>query len=163
MAHLVLTIPEWREKAGQPRSRLLTRIEHDKARQRLETDEGSCSELPGIVALVQPVRLSWPTRDVGHAGVAISRKVGTRREKNKEREGLLRALRTKLPWGGQLGRELFKRNETSHFPRSPPPAGTLQRSLNSITPHVFGSSLRGSSPRTAWYTKACGSLEVMYA
>lgn len=120
MAHLVLTIPEWCEKAGQPRSRLLTRIEHDKAGQRLETDEGSCSELPGIVALVQPVRLSWPSRDVGHAGVAISRKVGTRREKNKEREGLLRALRTKLPLGGQLGRELFKRNETSH---SPPPGG----------------------------------------
>ena len=138
MAHLVLTIPEWREKAGQPRSRLLTRIEHDKARQRLETDEGSCSELPGIVALVQPVRLSWPTRDVGHAGVAISRKVGTRREKNKEREGLLRALRTKLPWGGQLGRELFKRNETSHFPRSPPRRGPCSDLLIPSHPMSLG-------------------------
>jgi hypothetical protein len=77
---------------------VLTGVEHNKTGQRLQTDQGGRSELPGIIALVQPFRLGWPSRDVGHAGIALSRKVGTRREKKKETEGLLlsRALRSKF-------------------------------------------------------------------
>jgi hypothetical protein len=62
---------------------LLTSVEYDETGQRLQTNKGGSRELPGIVALVQPLRLSWPACDISHAGVALSEKVDTRKKRIK--------------------------------------------------------------------------------
>ena len=84
MAHFVLTMPERYEESSRATIAIaqLTSIEHHEARQRLQTDKGSCGELPGVITRIEPVGLGWPARDVCHNVAPLGDEFEKRKQKN---------------------------------------------------------------------------------